>query len=984
MEDCQAAIQELVQNGLNGDKFPKNLMMPVINRYQMNRFSAGQNGMREKEIKKLLYILWECLPKREPDGKFIDRMVMVCGAFDKDLKHPNEYVCGSALRALEKTREPDVIRELVHSIEKCLDLPHPYQRKNAISAITEIFIRFPDLNPSAPKLISEHLMKESDDECKRAALKALLKIDPEEARPYLHSSNVQDIHRMNYSIQLIYIRLIREIFKKNSDEAADYLEILKSLTRSSSWPAVRYQAASTLMRFSRTPEDIKLVAACFIDTCAKNSDNNGKIDALERLTTLRCITGAERVLRNLIMDILFILQSATDFEIQEKVLNLSLDLITPLNVGGVVVTLKQEIERNVNDPERVKYRRLLVDSVHKIAKRFPNSIVEFEMIDTLINLLTSNTVGDRTSSRLILLFREFMSNNPKSQGSVLKKIQTSFNIAKDSMSTHHGLIKLLGDFSQTKDQIEKSYAVLKESLGELPLLESELRRREQKTEGDVASGADKAKSDSQNNQMNNNINKDNSTANGDVDMVTKGMKRLVTADGSYAAQSAINYQTSGPSNEEQPPLRSYYLNNKFDTVSVLCYALPKMACHYQQTEASKSDKQRMIARFMSILVSIARLGQSNLTDSEGNTIHINNDHAESLMSGLELLQNISNFASNEEHQNDLTKKILLDDFRSQIGQSMQNMEKKTFDTSESFKSGSKLSGKSTRFDNGFSIPLLMSRDDDVDLDKLIELKMNEENNDNHNNDDDDDNDSGVEMPQMPETFHEIPLTGSIDPIYAYCVLDVNHYNISVKTYLESRARTTLENVNLELNARGDNATIVIERPDSIVLAPRAKACITTNFKVFSAENRHLFGCITYDAGPGGNEQTIPLNDFTVNITDYIHPASISFDDFRDVWRHCEWENKVTVLTKLTSQMEYLRQLIASTNMRCVTTDKQLHGDCVFLLANLYARSSFGEEVLVNVSLEKETPQSVVTGSVKIRSRSQGMAVSLGAKINKAL
>ena len=939
LEKCQAAIEELLQNLLDGEKFPTNLMMPVINRYQMNKFAKGQVGIRDKRIKKLLYILWECLPKRGPDGKFLDRMVMVCGAFDKDLKHPNQYVCGSVLRTLGKTSEPEVIRELVHSIEKCLEWSHAYQRKNAVLAIARIYKNFPDLNPSAPKLIADYLMKETDDECKRAALQALLEIDPEEAKPYLHSSNVQDIHCMNASLQLLFVELIQRLFRKGSEEAKDYVTILTSLIKQSSSPSVRYQAASTLMKFTREPEPIKIVAACFIDICAKDSDNNVKLIALSSLINLRRINAAERVLRNSIMDILFILQSATDFELQEKILKLTIDLLSPLNVGGVVTALRQEIQKSSKDPERVKYRRLLVDTVHQVCERFSSAIVEFEMLDTLFDLLVSNTVGDRTSSRLILLFKVFMTNNPSYQGEVVKKIQDCFNLAKDNQSTHRGLIQLLGDFSETKEQIERSYRVIKESLGELPIVATELGKQAQKDEETGDEGSQTK----------------NSTANGDVDMISKGMSRLVTADGSYAAQSAINYQTPIDVNEEHPPLRSYYLKNKFDTASDLCYALSKMACRYQQVGASKSEYNKMMARFIFLLGSILHLGYANLVDNEGNTIHINNEHAEYLMFGLNILQQLAN--KEDEDKTILIKKFLTQDMRSQLKLAVKSQEKDAF-ASDMFKKKKRIS----RFDDPISISMLESRDEDFDLE----------------HDDDDNIDTAARF--MPNMFNEIPLTGTIDPIYAYCEFDVNEYDVGIKVHLENRARVTLENVTLELAARGENSSNYIDRPSTIVLGPRAKTCITSNIKVVSAENRRLFGSITFDA-PGAKEQVIMLNDISVNITDYIKPSSISFEEFREIWRDSEWENKVTVKTELTNLKDYLMKLIAATNTRCVTTEKGLSGDVSFLTANLFARSSLGEEALVNVSIEKEFPTSVVSGSVKIRSRSQGMALSLGEKIN---
>lgn len=117
--------------------------------------------------------------------------------------------------------------------------------------------------------------------------------------------------------------------------------------------------------------------------------------------------------------------------------------------------------------------------------------------------------------------------------------------------------------------------------------------------------------------------------------------------------------------------------------------------------------------------------------------------------------------------------------------------------------------------------------------------------------------------------------------------------------------------------------------------------------------------------------------------DYIVPASCNDTEFRQMWQDFEWENKVSVNTSITDLHEYLKHLLKSTNMKCLTPEKALSGDCGFMAANMYARSIFGEDALANLSIEKnlDDPNSAVTGHIRIRAKSQGMALSLGDKIN---
>ncbi|GJW44792.1 coatomer subunit beta-1 [Tanacetum coccineum] len=62
---------------------------------------------------------------------------------------------------------------------------------------------------------------------------------------------------------------------------------------------------------------------------------------------------------------------------------------------------------------------------------------------------------------------------------------------------------------------------------------------------------------------------------------------------------------------------------------------------------------------------------------------------------------------------------------------------------------------------------------------------------------------------------------------------------------------------------------------------------------------------------------------------------------------------VVVNTVIQDEKEFLNNIIKSNNMKCLTTPSALEGDCGFLAANLYAKSVFGEDTLVNLSIEKQ-------------------------------
>ena len=68
-------------------------------------------------------------------------------------------------------------------------------------------------------------------------------------------------------------------------------------------------------------------------------------------------------------------------------------------------------------------------------------------------------------------------------------------------------------------------------------------------------------------------------------------------------------------------------------------------------------------------------------------------------------------------------------------------------------------------------------------------------------------------------------------------------------------------------------------------------------------------------------------------------------------------------------------------MKVLTSPSALEGNCDFLAANLYATSIFGEDALLNLSIEKShIGEGALGGFIRIRSKTQGIALSLGDKV----
>jgi len=93
----------------------------------------------------------------------------------------------------------------------------------------------------------------------------------------------------------------------------------------------------------------------------------------------------------------------------------------------------------------------------------------------------------------------------------------------------------------------------------------------------------------------------------------------------------------------------------------------------------------------------------------------------------------------------------------------------------------------------------------------------------------------------------------------------------------------------------------------------------------------------------------------------------------------DWLQQVAVNTDIADPKDFLAHVLTTTNMRCLTPSAALSVDSNFLAANLYAKSIFGEDALVNLSVEKRENRKIC-GYVRIRSKTQASGVVVGTVV----
>eukprot|EP00057_Strongylocentrotus_purpuratus_P026891 XP_011681365.1 PREDICTED: coatomer subunit beta [Strongylocentrotus purpuratus] len=854
------SLKKLIYMILNGEKFP-GILMHVI------RFLLP---LKDHTIKKLLLIFWEIVPKTHPDGKLLQEMILVCDAYRKDLQHPNEFIRGSTLRFLCKLKEAELIEPLMPAIRACLEHRHSYVRRNAVLAIFTIYKSFDTLIPDAPELIHNFLEQEQDASSKRNAFMMLIHVDQERALDYL-STCIDQIHSFNDILQLVIVELVYKVCHTNPSERARFIRCIYNLLQSSS-PAVRYEAAGTLVTLSSAPTAVKAAASCYIDLIIKESDNNVKLIVLDRLIALKDTPAHEKVLQELVMDILRVL-SASDLEVRRKTLDLALDLISSRNIEEMVLVLKKEVSKtqSVGEHEDTgKYRQLLVRTLHSCSVKFPD--VAATVIPLLMEFLSDT--NELAAADVLVFVREAIERFEQLKPLVISKLLEVFPTIK-AVKIHRAALWILGEYCTTIEDIQSLMTEVRNLLGEIPIVDDEIKK---------AAGEDTQDIHQRRQWIASRLYQ------GPCAEVILSSADIFMSECRHSLQRRGLFEKKVTSVQADDPIHFLQLLAKADTGNTEDQLTMSLTLATMGTPARKE---------------LADLSASKLSKGLFEK-KVTSVQADDPIHFLQLLAKAD--TGNTEDQ--LTMSLTLATMGTPARKELADL------------SASKLS-------------------------KVTQL------------------------------------TGFSDPVYAEAYININQYDIVLDVLIVNQTKDVLQNCSLELATLGDLK--LVEKPQPMTLAPHDFCNIKANIKVASTENGIIFGNIVYDvSGSQSDRSVVVLNDIHIDIMDYIVPASCTDAEFRTMWAEFEWENKVTVNTNINDLREYLKHLISSTNMRCLTPEKGLSGECGFMAANLYARSIFGEDALANVSIEKPSstePNASVTGHVRIRAKSQGMALSMGDKIN---
>lgn len=670
------------------------------------------------------------------------------------------------------------------------------------------------------------------------------------------------------------------------------------------------------------------------------------------------------------MEILRVL-SSPDIDVRRKALGIAMEMVSSKNVEEVILLLKKELSKTVDEQyekvnsffasactmytnrnlQNIEYRQLLIHSIHQCAIKF--SEVAASVVDLLMDFIAD---FNATSAVDVITFvKEVVEKFPKLRSSIVERLVSTLSEVRAG-KVYRGALWVVGEYSLEANDIRDAWRRIRASLGEIPILASEQRLLD-------AAPEDNAEPKDQ--------------VNGHAKASAPTGSRKVLADGTYATESALTSQSANAAKLEavkaaqKPPLRQLILDGDYYLASVLSSTLTKLVMRHSEISEDTARTNALRAEAMLIMISIIRVGESQFVKAP-----IDEDSVDRIMS---CVRSLAEFAQKKELET-----VFLDDTRKAFRAMVQVEEQK-----RAAKDAVERAKSAVQVDDVVSIRQLAKRTAGDGSDE-IELDLEKATG----------GDSAVED-LSSKLSRVVQLTGFSDPVYAEAYVKVHQFDIVLDVLLVNQTTETLQNLSVEFATLGDLK--VVERPTTQNLSAHDFQNVQSTIRVSSTDTGVIFGNVVYD-GPSSTESNVViLNDVHVDIMDYIQPAQCTETQFRTMWTEFEWENKVNINSKAKSLRDFLAQLMACTNMTCLTPEASMKGDCQFLSANLYARSVFGkyfqkasewdsmlicaagEDALANLSIEKEGEDGPVTGFVRIRSRSQGLALSLGSLkgLNKA-
>lgn len=333
-------------------------------------------------------------------------------------------------------------------------------------------------------------------------------------------------------------------------------------------------------------------------------------------------------------------------------------------------------------------------------------------------------------------------------------------------------------------------------------------------------------------------------------------KKLVTADGTYATQSALVSSSAPVLRDDKPILRKALLDGSFFYASSLSLVLTKLFYRYSQLNKSNTIKVNHFGgEILFLLSSIIRLGKSSIVKSQ-----ITEDDLDRLSTTIRLIVEEWPEATDVFLNACRVSLDLMLEAKGDVDRHEVIKEKKTariqpddpihFTQLATRVGDGTVGGMFSVFNIEICILNLMLSDNLFDLSLSQAL--------------------GTAPKTAKYDFASsklgkvIQLSGFSDPVYAEAYVNVNQYDIVLDVLVVNQSSDTLQNLSLELSTVGDLK--LVDKPTPLTLAPHDFTNIKATVKVTSTENGIIFSTIAYDVrGSTSDRLCVYLQDIRIDI-----------------------------------------------------------------------------------------------------------------------
>lgn len=915
------ALKAAIMAMLGGEAMPSILM-------QVIRFCINS---QDKPLKKLCMLYWEVVPKyQEPTSEEINAAVSGGPSVNRKLLPEMILVCNALMSDLNHANEY-VRGAMLRFLCKVKDEEILSPLVPSIKACLGHKHQYVRKNAALAVFHMHKLFKDN-----------LVPDGPELIQEFLIQET--DISARRNAFLMLFNQdegMAIEFLANNMDDVGKYgdgfallvLELTRRVCRrdpnqksrfvrvllemlSSNSPAVSYEAAWTLVSLSSAPTAIRAAAMTYTNLLNSQNDNNIKMIVLERLDDLK--KNHTKILQELLMDILRALSSPNP-DICKKVLDVALDIVNVRNVDEVVNALKREVTK-MDDDDAVEAKGAYYRGM--LIRAIHGCAERFPQVAESVVHVLMDFLSTDSAMQVIIFVRAIIEQYPPLRASILTKLISTLDDVKNN-GVMCICLWILGEYCETPESLTESFDDINSLLGEACfVLKNDEKQAQEKALAEALAGPK---------------------------MVTKN---VVLSDGTYATQTV--YSESKKTQDSIPGLRKLLIEGDVFLGSVVASTLTKLCLRAGEMpgDFNPVKTKEMTMQALLIMCAIVKMAETTVTAQRSSHA----DCSERITLCCRALL--------DPKANALLKPIMLGKGKAAFGTFLKSLkEKETKDTKKEEKAAPTVQSDDLIHFRQLRSSAVASGELDLDDGDDLARATGYE-------------DGGSLLSN--ELSHVYQLSGFADPVYAEAFVSVRDYDISLEILVMNRTPNTLTNLNVELSTMGDMK--IVERPQSQTIRPMDQSTIRASIKVSSTETGHIFGTIVYEDAATKEKSYINLNDIHMDIMDYIRPANCTDEAFRSMWAEFEWENKVAITTSITELSEFLDHIVKSTNMKCLTPVDNAQ-PTTFLAANLYARSVFGEDALVNVSVEKKEDSSgELAGYIRIRSKTQGIALSLGDRI----